>query len=75
MTENLKNLEKTTDAASKVTDIEPEKSLEKTTTSGYFKDNQVKDRKLSDWSGTWQSVYPLLFKTVIWIKSCATKLS
>ena len=60
MTENLKNLEKTTDAASKVTDIEPEKSLEKTTTSGYFKDNQVKDRKLSDWSGTWQSVYPLL---------------
>lgn len=25
---------------------------------GYFEDSQVKDRKLSDWAGNWQSVYP-----------------
>ena len=56
------NLQKTTDAVSRVTAIEPEKTPEKTATAGYFKDDQVKDRKLSDWSGTWQSVYPLLQK-------------
>lgn len=27
---------------------------------GYFEDEQVKDRPLSDWAGDWQSVYPLL---------------
>lgn len=27
---------------------------------GYFEDNQVKDRSLSDWKGDWQSVYPYL---------------
>lgn len=27
---------------------------------GYFKDEQVKDRKLSDWEGDWQSVYSYL---------------
>lgn len=27
---------------------------------GYFDDAQVKDRKLSDWAGDWQSVYPYL---------------
>jgi zinc transport system substrate-binding protein len=27
---------------------------------GYFEDNQVKDRTLSDWSGDWQSVYSYL---------------
>lgn len=27
---------------------------------GYFEDNQVKDRTLSDWAGDWQSVYPYL---------------
>lgn len=27
---------------------------------GYFEDDQVKDRELSDWAGDWQSVYPLL---------------
>ncbi|SFM12580.1 zinc transport system substrate-binding protein [Gracilibacillus orientalis] len=27
---------------------------------GYFEDNEVKDRSLSDWEGDWQSVYPLL---------------
>lgn len=28
--------------------------------NGYFEDSQVKDRKLSDWEGDWQSVYPYL---------------
>lgn len=27
---------------------------------GYFEDNQVEDRELSDWEGDWQSVYPYL---------------
>ena len=27
---------------------------------GYFEDEQVKDRELSDWAGDWQSVYPYL---------------
>ncbi|MBS4207297.1 metal-binding protein ZinT [Bacillus sp. FJAT-50079] len=27
---------------------------------GYFDDNQIKDRSLSDWEGDWQSVYPYL---------------
>lgn len=28
--------------------------------SGIFEDDEVKDRKLSDWEGDWQSVYPYL---------------
>ncbi|WP_374708167.1 ZinT family metal-binding protein [Salinicola avicenniae] len=28
--------------------------------AGYFDDNQVEDRALSDWAGDWQSVYPYL---------------
>jgi len=28
--------------------------------NGYFDDNQVLDRELSDWEGDWQSVYPYL---------------
>lgn len=28
--------------------------------NGYFEDDQVEDRELSDWSGDWQSVYPYL---------------
>ncbi|WP_268892706.1 metal-binding protein ZinT [Vreelandella titanicae] len=28
--------------------------------SGYFDDDQVEDRALSDWEGDWQSVYPYL---------------
>jgi len=27
---------------------------------GYFDDEQIKDRPLSDWAGDWQSVFPLL---------------
>lgn len=58
MEKNLKSLQKTTDKAGKT--IEPEKAAEKTVYNGYFKDSQVKNRPLSDWSGKWQSVYPLL---------------
>ena len=60
MMQNLENLKKTTNADTKVTEIEPEKQEAKTAAQGYFKDNEVKDRSLSDWAGTWQSVYPLL---------------
>ncbi|MCC5900470.1 MAG: metal-binding protein ZinT [Halomonas sp.] len=28
--------------------------------SGYFDDDQIEDRPLSDWEGDWQSVYPYL---------------
>lgn len=28
--------------------------------AGFFEDNQVKDRELTDWAGDWQSVYPYL---------------
>lgn len=28
--------------------------------NGYFEDEEVQDRQLSDWSGDWQSVYPYL---------------
>lgn len=27
---------------------------------GYFEDDQIKDRSISDWQGDWQSVYPYL---------------
>lgn len=33
---------------------------EKSVYKGYFEDEQVKERELSDWEGDWQSVYPLL---------------
>lgn len=60
MKENLAALKKTTEAAGK--EIKPleETKTEQTTYNGYFKDSQVKDRKLSDYAGDWQSVYPLL---------------
>lgn len=60
MEANLKSLQKTTDKAGKT--IEPETGVAKTIYNGYFKDSQIKDRKLSDWTGQWQSVYPLLQK-------------
>ncbi|MGT2948211.1 zinc ABC transporter substrate-binding protein AdcA [Streptococcus devriesei] len=58
MRRNLKALQKTTDAAGKA--IKPETDDSKTVANGYFKDKDVKDRKLSDWAGKWQSVYPYL---------------
>ncbi|EJN93560.1 metal ABC transporter solute-binding protein, Zn/Mn family [Streptococcus ratti] len=58
MRRNLKALQKTTDTAGKA--IKPETDNSKTVANGYFKDKNVKDRKLSDWTGKWQSVYPYL---------------
>ncbi len=58
MRENLKSLKLTTDQAGK--EVEPEKDTAKTVYNGYFKDKDIKDRKLTDWSGKWQSVYPYL---------------
>lgn len=58
MRKNLETLRLTTDVAGK--EILPEKDTTKTVYNGYFKDKEVKDRQLSDWSGSWQSVYPYL---------------
>ncbi|BBE40636.1 high-affinity zinc uptake system binding-protein ZnuA precursor [Streptococcus dysgalactiae] len=58
MRKNLETLRLTTDVAGK--EILPEEDTTKTVYNGYFKDKDVKDRKLSDWSGNWQSVYPYL---------------
>lgn len=61
MEENLKALEKTTSVAGK--EILPEDNdtdSNKTVYNGYFNDEDVKDRTLSDYNGEWQSVYPYL---------------
>ncbi|MCB4993423.1 zinc ABC transporter substrate-binding protein AdcA [Streptococcus mutans] len=58
MRANLKALKKTTDSAGK--EIKPETDSDKTVANGYFKDKSIKNRKLSDWSGKWQSIYPYL---------------
>ena len=60
MKENLTALEKTVSVAGK--SAQPETTMESkhTVANGYFEDSAVKDRTLSDYSGDWQSVYPLL---------------
>lgn len=60
MKENLSALKKTTDTAGKDIQAEEATHTDETIYNGYFKDSQVKDRKLSDYAGEWQSVYPLL---------------
>ncbi|BDP75039.1 zinc ABC transporter substrate-binding protein AdcA [Enterococcus faecium] len=60
MEDNLKALEKTTMVAGEEVVPEKEAKDEKTVANGYFKDADVKDRELSDYTGEWQSVYPLL---------------
>ena len=60
MEDNLKALEKTTMVAGEEVVPEKEAKDEKTVASGYFKDVDVKDPELSDYTGEWQSVYPLL---------------
>lgn len=55
MKENLKSLQKTTDTVNPLeATLKPEK--EKNVYNGYFEDSAVKDRKLSDWKGQWQTV-------------------
>jgi len=60
MEDNLTALEKTTSQAG--SEILPEDGAEtpQTVYNGYFEDSAVKDRKLSDYAGEWQSVYPYL---------------
>lgn len=59
MEQNLKALQKTTDTENpKEENLTPVK--EKTVYNGYFKDSEVKERPLTDWAGSWQSVYPYL---------------
>lgn len=60
MKENLAALKKTTNVAGKEVKPEEEAKTEQTIYNGYFKDAEVKDRKLSDYAGDWQSVYPLV---------------
>ncbi|MGB9097904.1 ZinT/AdcA family metal-binding protein, partial [Erwinia sp.] len=38
----------------------PMTEVEQKAAEGVFDNNNVKDRKLEDWDGMWQSVYPLL---------------
>lgn len=58
MKENLKALQKTTSVKGKA--IKAEEDISKTVANGYFKTKDVTDRKLSNWTGDWQSVYPYL---------------
>lgn len=61
MAENLKALQKTTDTAGPEVQPETAKANDtKTVHHGYFADEAVMDRSLSDYAGEWQSVYPLL---------------
>lgn len=60
MKENIKNIEKALNDKIKTKDEKKEAAHDKAIENGYFKDEQVKDRELSDYEGDWQSVYPLL---------------
>ncbi|AQP54608.1 zinc ABC transporter substrate-binding protein AdcA [Vagococcus penaei] len=60
MTDNLHALKKTTATASKQEKSGQKATIEKTVYNGYFDDEAVKDRPLSDYAGDWQSVYPML---------------
>ncbi|EHJ51780.1 zinc ABC transporter substrate-binding protein AdcA [Streptococcus macacae] len=61
MRSNLQALRKTTDQIGSA--IKPESDTDdKTVAKGYFKNKDVSNRHLSDWTGHWQSVYPYLKK-------------
>lgn len=60
MNQNLKMLEKTTSQTDGKATILPEEVKEKTAYDGYFNDSDVDDRKLANYKGDWQSVYPYL---------------
>ncbi|MFC3932804.1 metal ABC transporter solute-binding protein, Zn/Mn family [Streptococcus dentapri] len=59
MRQNLSNLRKTTDSEGNQESVD-DKTTEKTVEKGYFDDADVTNRKLSDWTGKWQSIYPYL---------------
>ena len=55
MESNLEALKKTTETENPLEDtLTPKK--EKSVYNGYFEDEDVQDRSLSDWAGTWQTV-------------------
>ena len=55
MEANLEALKKTTETENPLEDtLTPKK--EKSVYNGYFEDEDVQDRSLSDWAGTWQTV-------------------
>ncbi|MEJ6348392.1 ZinT/AdcA family metal-binding protein [Holzapfeliella sp. He02] len=60
MKENLLALQKTTETAGDAFKPEHEEAPVQTVAQGYFKDEAVKDRTLSDYAGDFQSVYPYL---------------
>lgn len=60
MKSNIENIGKALDSGVKVKDDKAESKHDKAISDGYFKDEQVKDRELSDYAGEWQSVYPYL---------------
>src|SRR5699024_9235050 len=57
---NIKHLDIAINNNIKTDDEKTHNKHEKAIADGYFKDNQVKDRKLTDYQGHWQSVYPFL---------------
>ncbi|HJD14557.1 MAG TPA: ZinT/AdcA family metal-binding protein [Candidatus Enterococcus stercoripullorum] len=61
MRQNLQALVK---AGSKQPSTKQENTQDKPKTvyNGYFNDDQIKNRSLKDWQGSWQSVYPLVAK-------------
>ncbi|OHS41248.1 zinc ABC transporter substrate-binding protein [Staphylococcus sp. HMSC62B09] len=60
MNKNIEVLDKALSSNIKVQDEKAEHKYDKAISDGYFKDEQVKDRALSDYEGKWQSVYPYL---------------
>lgn len=60
MEKNLESLKKTTSLVGQEVQGESLSETERTVAQGYFSDEEVKNRSLSDYAGEWQSVYPLL---------------
>ena len=60
MEKNIKHLDMALNDDVKTDDEHAHDKHEKAIADGYFKDSQVKDRKLTDYEGEWQSVYPFL---------------
>lgn len=60
MKENLAALQKTTATHGQAIPSENPTESKQTVAQGYFKDEAVKDRNLSDYAGDFQSVYPYL---------------
>ncbi|WP_323703165.1 zinc ABC transporter substrate-binding lipoprotein AdcA [Mammaliicoccus sp. Dog046] len=60
MKDNIKNIEKALNDKITTKDDHKDTAHDKAIENGYFKNNQVKDRQLSDYAGDWQSVYPYL---------------